>query len=330
VADLKAKVDDAKARMGDAKVQFDGLRERRPLLDYFATMAERDREAHGSVLGSAAALRLFLFLIPASLVFIALLQLFNLSGPINDSVQDGYTTGDIAQAVEGVSTVRAIGLLVSGLVLTVWAGRSLARVLAATSVAAWRMPATAAKVPVVSAFALSGVVFVEAVISIVANGIRDLGGLPAWTLSWGALVATAGIAWFFVMLSLPRGVSDPGALLPGAIAMGIVQATAQSILHGYAEARIARTTDTYGDMATTIAVLGNLFILGRIMTASFSVSAVTYERWGSLSQLLFSLPLVRRLPQRYPRLREFFSLDAEPDETDGAPPAEADGSPPSA
>jgi uncharacterized BrkB/YihY/UPF0761 family membrane protein len=303
----------AKDKAHEAKARFDDLRERRPVLDYFATMADRDTEAHGSVLGSAAALRLFLFLIPASLVFISIMQLLDLSGPIHDSVQDGYTTGDIAKAIEGTSFLRTLSLLVTGLALTLWAGRSLARVLATSSVAAWRMPPQAAKVPVIASLALTGVVFVESVVSTIANGIRDIGGLPAWTLSWGTLIATAGVAWFFVMLSLPRGVNDPGALLPGAIAMGVVQATVQSILHGYAENKIARTTDTYGDMATTIAILGNLFILGRIMTASFVVSAVTYERFGSLSQLLFSLPVVRRLPRRYPKLVTFFSLDTDPD-----------------
>jgi uncharacterized BrkB/YihY/UPF0761 family membrane protein len=320
-------VDGAKARLVDAKARFDDLRERRPILDYLAAMADRDTEAHGSVLGSAAALRLFLFLIPASLVFFATMQLLNLSGPINDSAREAYTAGDIAQAVDGVSTLRAFGFLVSGLVFTLWAGRSLARVLATSSVGAWRMPPHAAKVPAISALALSGVVFVQVVINTIATGIRDLGGLPAWTLSWGALVATAGVAWFFVMLSLPRGVNDPGALLPGAIAMGIVQATAQSILSGYAEARIERTTDTYGDMAATIAVLGNLFILGRIMTASFVVSAVTYERFGSLSQLLFALPVVRRLPQRYPKLRDFFSLDVDPDDAVPDEPVHRTGMP---
>jgi uncharacterized BrkB/YihY/UPF0761 family membrane protein len=327
VVDLRAAADAAKARMGDAKARFDELRERRPILDYLATMADRDTEAHGSVLGSAAALRLFLFLIPATLVFISALQLLNLTGPVSDSVQDGYTTGEVARAVDGVSTLRALGLFVSGLVLTLWAGRSLGRVLAASSVAAWRMPPQAAKVPILSALALSGVVFVMAVVATVASTIRDLGGLPAWTLSWGTLVATAGVAWFFVMLSLPRGVNDPGALLPGAIAMGLVQATVQSILDGYLEARIARTTDTYGDMATTIAVLGNLFILGRIMTASFVVSSVTYERFGSLSRLLFALPLVRRLPVRYPRLKAFFSLDVDPDDAVPDEPVHRPGMP---
>ena len=46
------------------------------------------------------------------------------------------------------------------------------------------------------------------------------------------------------------------------------------------------------------------------MTASFVVTAVTYERFGSLSEVIFALPFVRRLPRRYPWLAEFFSLES--------------------
>ena len=74
---------------------------------------------------------------------------------------------------------------------------------------------------------------------------------------------------------------------------------------------MARTTDTYGDLAVTIAILGNLFILGRIMTASFAVTAVTYERFGSLSEAIFALPVRAPAAAPLPRLAEFFSLEVE-------------------
>ena len=80
------------------------------------------------------------------------------------------------------------------------------------------------------------------------------------------------MAWFFVLLTLPRGVNDPGALLPGALAARAwSRDRSQGVLPAYTEGRVARTIDTYGDLAVTLAILGNLFILGRIMTASFVV-----------------------------------------------------------
>ena len=209
--------------------------------------------------------------------------------------------------------------LVTGLFLASWAGRSLAKTLAACSGAAWRMPASAVKVPTTAALALTGIVFVEVIASTIVAAIRDLGGAPAWALSWGTLVAIVGVTWFLVLLTLPRGVTDPGALLPGALLVGVVQGSIQGVLHAYSEGRVERTVDTYGDLAVTLAVLGNLFILGRLMTASFTFVAVTYERFGSLSELLFGLPVVRRLPRRYPRIATFFSLEEGGAPTNDAP-----------
>jgi uncharacterized BrkB/YihY/UPF0761 family membrane protein len=289
------------------------IRRRRPIAAFAGELADRDQQAQGSVLGSAVALRIFLFLVPASVVIVSVIVLFDVTSLFDgEQLEKGYTTQDIFHALEDVSRWNALWLLLGGLVLTAWAGRGLARVLAACSVAAWELPASAAKVKVVAALALTGIVFVEVVASTVASSIRDLGGAPAWALSWGTLVAITGVAWFFVLLTLPRAVNDPGVLLPGALVVGLVQGSVQAVLQAYTEGRVARTVDTYGDLAVTLAILGNLFILGRIMTASFTVTAVTYERFGSLSEAIFALPVVRRAPRRYPRLAVFFSLDSQP------------------
>ena len=294
---------------------WEDIRRRRPVAEFLGELAERDQEAQGSVLGSAVALRIFLFLVPASVVIVSGLLLFDVTSLFDgDQLEKGYTTQDIFHALQDVSRLHALGLLLGGLVLTAWAGRGLARVLAAGSAAAWRLPASASKVQVVGALALTGIVFVEVIASTIVSSIRDLGGAPAWALSWGTLVAITGVAWFLVLLTLPRAVNDPGALLPGALAVGLVQGSVQAVLQAYTEGRVERTVDTYGDLAVTLAILGNLFILGRIMTASFVVTAVTYENFGSLSEAIFALPLVRRLPRRYPWFAEFFSLDVEPRE----------------
>ena len=285
-------------------------------------LSDRDREAQGSVLGSAVALRLFLFLVPAAVVIVSLVRIVDISSVFDgDQLEKGFTTQDIAHALEDSSRVDALWLLITGLFLAAWAGRSLAKTLAASSGAAWRLRASEARVTTMAALALTGIVFVEVIASTVVAAIRDIGGAPAWALSWGTLVAIVGVTWFLVLLTLPRGVSDPGALLPGALLVGVVQGSIQGILHAYTEGRVERTVDTYGDLAVTLAILGNLFILGRLMTASFTFTAITYENFGSLSELLFGLPLVRRLPKRYPWLAEFFSLE------EGEGPADASTTP---
>jgi hypothetical protein len=40
-----------------------------------------------------------------------------------------------------------------------------------------------------------------------------------------------------------------------------------------------------------------------------AVNAVIYERFGSISQFVFGLPLVRILPRKSAWIRRFFDLD---------------------
>ena len=52
------------------------------------------------------------------------------------------------------------------------------------------------------------------------------------------------------------------------------------------------------------------------------LNPVIYERYGSVSRLVFSLPLLRIVAQRWARLRPFFDLDqhrpdAPPDRQSG-------------
>jgi uncharacterized BrkB/YihY/UPF0761 family membrane protein len=309
--DLRARWTEVRERK-PVQTWWGDLRRERPIASYLGDLADRDQEAQGSVLGSAVTLRLFLFLVPSALVIVSLVRMIDITSLFDgDQLEKGFTTKDIAHAMEDSSQVDALWVFVTGLFLAAWAGRSLAKTLAACSGRAWRMSAAEAKVTTVAALSLSGIVFLEVVASTIVAAIRDLGGAPAWALSWGTLIAITGVAWFLVLLTLPRAVNDPGALLPGALLLGAIQGTIQGILHAYSEGRVERTVDTYGDLAVTLAVLGNLFILGRLMTASFSFVAVTYERFGSLSQMLFDLPVVRRLPRRYPKIAEFFSLDED-------------------
>jgi hypothetical protein len=50
------------------------------------------------------------------------------------------------------------------------------------------------------------------------------------------------------------------------------------------------------------------------------VDAVVYERFGSITQFVFSLPGVRALPRRSPRLRRFFALEQDDDDGVDPPP----------
>jgi len=64
-----------------------------------------------------------------------------------------------------------------------------------------------------------------------------------------------------------------------------------------------------GSLGVSIAILGYMFLVGRLLAASLIIDAVIFERFGSISGVVFALPGLRRLPTRYPWLARFFDLD---------------------
>jgi hypothetical protein len=231
---------------------------------------------------------------------------------MNKHLEASVTTGEIARNLDNLSWWSSVPTFLGGVILTLWAGRSLARVLATSSGAAWSLTVRDSKSRISSILAMTVVLFSMIVASAVFKQLRDAGGIAVATTSWLAVIATTTLTWFLVMLTLPRGTKDPGALLPGAAMFAVAYTALQWFMQFYLPSRISKSSDRIGSLAITVAVLGNLFFIGRLMSASFVASAVIYERFGSLSQLIFELPLLRRLPARSPKLVTYFALSPTP------------------
>ena len=79
-----------------------------------------------------------------------------------------------------------------------------------------------------------------------------------------------------------------------------------------------------GSLGLSIAILGCMFLAGRLLASSLVLDAVVFERFGSISGIVFALPGLRRLPARFPRLERFFALDpAAPADVQAPPPVDA-------
>ena len=116
------------------------------------------------------------------------------------------------------------------------------------------------------------------------------------------------------MLLPRREHTDPSALVPGAVIFAAVLTGMQAVSQIYLPGKFSHASELYGAIGITIVTLGWFFILGRAMMFSLSVDAVIYERFGSISQFVFSLPLLRIIPRKSPRLRKLFGLE-KPDES---------------
>ena len=295
-----------------AKQRLAAEREAHSSIGMFEAMFLRDKLAFGSVLGSALALRMFLFVIPANVTIIAFTRITHFTNWFDEAFTESVTTGPMATALLGVSRWQALGIFLSSAVLTLWAGRSMARVLAASSGVSWGLTLTEVKQKMKAMAALIGVIFASIVANLLVNMIREAGGLAVGTVLFVAIAVMFTVAWFLIMLTLPRNTTDPGALIPGALVFGIGYSGLQWFMQYYLPARVERTSDTLGQMSTTVAILGNFFFIGRLMTASFVCTAVVYEHHGSVSHVVFGLPLVRTLPKKFPWLVQYFALDVRP------------------
>ncbi|HEY6532312.1 MAG TPA: YhjD/YihY/BrkB family envelope integrity protein, partial [Acidimicrobiales bacterium] len=238
-------------RAAHAKEWLDRRRTEAIPIDLAVNYYERDRDSFASVLGAAIALRLFLFIVPTILVVVSVILLIAGHDSVRSLAENSGITGDLASQVEdatNASTSTSLGLLLAGLWLTLWAGRSLTKVLAACSAGAWRMSGRESRATLRMAAAVTTLVFLVVITAAVLNRIKQEQGLAVVTTSWVAAACLYGVSWFLVSATLPRGTRDPGALLPGALLLGASFAGLQWFMQYYLPARLERSTALAGGL----------------------------------------------------------------------------------
>ena len=293
-----------------ALVRF-GRYENVPVVGVAVDLLRRDSESAGALAGSALAFRLFSFFVPLLLLLVGLASFASGFISAEQVNHRSGVSGNLARQMSSAfSQSGQTPFLITGLgvvgVLT--AGRSLSRALVAVSNSAWRLPMSGkSSMRVVGAIA--GLAAGMGMVAIVANRVREDLGLGAAALSMGPAFAIYTAAWLITLLLLPSGTEDPGAVLPGAILMGGVLTGMQAISEFYLPNRFNRASELYGAIGVTVVTLGWFFILGRAIVLAIELNTVVYDRYGSVSTFVFSLPVVRALPRRSARLRRFFDLD---------------------
>jgi uncharacterized BrkB/YihY/UPF0761 family membrane protein len=313
---LKALAGRGRTRVGSEQERFNRLlakHDDRLMIDVALRIVRRDRESAGSVVGSAIAFRVFLFFVPFLLFVVGVLGFIS-PWVDGDDVEThtgiaGSAADQINSALSQSGSSRWIATIL-GLFGMVFTGRSLSRVLVAASCLAWRLPVRAkASMRVVGGIAglLAGI----GLVGVIINRIRVDLGVAAAGFSFLAVFILYCLAWVAVSMMLPRATSDPGALLPGAVIVGLTLAGMQAVSQLYLPDRIGRASELYGAIGTTVVTLGWFFVFGRASVLGMVLNAVIHDRFGTISQLIFGLPLLRILPRKSQWIRRFFDLDAE-------------------
>ena len=282
-----------------------------PVVDVIAGIYRRDRDSAGPVLGSAIAFRLFLFFVPLLLLVVGIAGFvsgFVTAGTVSKTAGIyGSLGAEISGAFHQPGFTRWFAVLF-GLFGVVTAGRSLSRVLRAASAAAWRLPLSGSRASLARPAGCAGLICGMTLIAILVNRVREDLGLGLAGLAFVPALVIYGLAWLGVSMMLPRATQDPGALLPGSLLVAVTITVMHAVSELYLPDRLSRASQLYGAIGATVVTLGWFFILGRGIVLAMELNAAIYERYGSISQVVFSLPFFRVLARKSARVRRFFGL----------------------
>jgi uncharacterized BrkB/YihY/UPF0761 family membrane protein len=283
--------------------------ERLPFSGVAVRVFARDKHAAGTLLGSALALRLFLFFVPMVLLLFGVAGILGRYSNVNSSsdVGIGGALGDeidTAFRQDGLSPWIAV---VAGIVGMATAGRSLSRALVVSSALSWQMGGNRPlrmRVVVVVVGILVGLSLTWVLI----NEIRQRAGIAVASVSFVGVAGIYLVLWSMLYIALPRTTNDPGAALPGAAMISSVLTLLQVVTQLYLPQKISGASSMYGTFGAVVAMLGWFFIVGRVLAFTFALNAVLFEEVGSISRFVFGLPILRIIPRHSDAFARYFDL----------------------
>lgn len=243
-------------------------------------VVRRDIHIGGTLLAGALAFRLFIWLLPCSLLLAAALGFTTTASHSADELvrEAGLSPltasliGQVgAQAERGRYLTAVLGLLLLG-----WAGLALARVLDRIHDRVWRTQADRGPKPTLVRAARYNAVLVAVIAANIAGPVLVAAtGLPA------AVVSVPFLALSVVLAAVLLDVRWPPVwhrVLPGAIlvALGIEGLHLVAVL--YLPGRLARASQLYGTLGVAAAMLVWLALIARLVVVGQELNAVLAER----------------------------------------------------
>jgi len=273
----------AQALIEQGSDRLETERAHRPTVRIAFDFYQRDRSFAGSLLAGGLAVKLFLWLLPASLTVVVLVGSIasRVDRPPEELAEESglpaALAGMVSDAVASSEQARLyLGAL--GVVLMIWAGVGVVKALRLVSRLAWRMEPPA-HVNMVRA-SLGVVVYVVSLLLLI-RGMDFLQGGPFLT---DVLVLVAGVAILMAILivlfeSLPHPDVIPwSGMLPGAVLMtaGMLGTRVATIV--YFAPKLESAGELYGGLGMAGVFLAWLYILSRILVGAIALNATWWQR----------------------------------------------------
>jgi uncharacterized BrkB/YihY/UPF0761 family membrane protein len=288
---LRTRTEALRARAESARrsveAQTESLRERHASVRIAYEAYERDRRQAGALLAGGIAYRLFLWLLPTALFFVAVLGLFaDITSRTPQQAAEASGLGSaltvtVAQAVEQ-SGRGSIYLLVLGGILMVWAGRSAVKALRLTSAVAWGIRPPPPAHSLVSSLTFTGVSFGVLLLPNVFLPFLHRAPFVADILIEVVVFLGLVALLVWVQMVMPHPEEVPWtAHVPGAVVATAGVYVLRIVTDIYLTGRLGRVDDLYGALGIAAVFMAWLYLIGRLLVAAFGVSAA---RWRAQAE----------------------------------------------
>jgi uncharacterized BrkB/YihY/UPF0761 family membrane protein len=245
---------------------------------------QRDRRTAGSVLAAGLAFRIFLMLLPLSLIGAAALGFVTQEGgrSTKEVVHDLGITGVLVRTIAQNTDEARRGrwfLLVVGLVLLLYTASAVYRAVRLIHQVAWQEAPS--KASGLTAAVLPLILIALLVVGPASSSLQSRFPGAQAVIELLFVAVTIG-AWLLVTSLLPHGRAPWQALLPGVLVVGLGLSVMHAITVLYIPHKLSSSSQLYGSLGAAATLMAWLFFGCRLVVAGAVLNASLWEQGWSL------------------------------------------------
>jgi uncharacterized BrkB/YihY/UPF0761 family membrane protein len=267
---------------GAVHERLDRARQTVPAVDAAYVVRGRDHTLGGNLLACAIAYRLFVWMLPFSLLLTAGLGFLRSAGreepaAVADRLgMSGYVASTVTHASQQAQSSRW-ALLAMGLWGTYTAGAAAAKTFSAVHGIVWGLPVRRPRRTALASAGFTGIFVGILALALGAYAVRRWAPGPGAAVTLGILAVFA-LAWLGMSLLLPHLDVPWVRLIPGAICGAVgLQALHLFTVYYLADA-LTSSSELYGGLGAAASVLLWLYLLGRLVVTTAVLNAMLWER----------------------------------------------------
>jgi len=284
VTRVKTQTADLKDRAEGYREDLEGRRSSNRIIDAVFGSYEHETAVGGAILAGAMAFRFFVFVVPY--VFVLIFGFGAGSKAAGEDPSDlARRTGIVGLAAHAIdassdaSTWTKIVTLTVALYALFSASRTMVKALVIVHALMWRVPVVKVRGLMKKAFAAIGVLTGIMAIEVLVNKIHYQ-SVVAWIVATSLFVLVPAGLWLYLTLHVFP--SAPGVtwrdLWIGAALLGVGIEGLHVLTVVWISRSFSSKSETYGALGAALTILFWAYILGRLVTASASVSAVMWYK----------------------------------------------------